>query len=213
MLTPEEIRRDIATYEARLENPAGLSLHQIRIYQLALGDAKQALAELLGAQTQKAPSPNPKPSPVQEGRAVEHQRTQPITKIHAGNQPPVTPSQPLTAHIEAAKDSDPYNPTITITWADGYSITVDETAARGRFVTTFRDTCALRNVQEGRFDRMWRWDSPWRATGFYKALTLFRNQQPPTLRDIGITVRNDLAQRAFAEIVDKALQENKRIIV
>lgn len=125
--------------------------------------------------------------------------------IHAGEQQPVSTDQ--TAHLAAPHDTDPYNPSITITWPDGYTITVTETEARGRFTTTLRDTTALRLVQQRRFSHMWRWSSPWRAVGYYRALITFHHGQPPTLRDLGIQRPNDITLTAFAHIVEKAMQK------
>jgi hypothetical protein len=125
--------------------------------------------------------------------------------IHAGNQHPVNSKSPLHATIQVPADTDPYNPSITITWADGYTLTVDETAARGRFATTLRDTCALRLVAQGRYQSMWRWSSPWRAAGFYQALTHFRGA-PPTLRELGILRPNEVTTQAFQHITEKAAQ-------
>lgn len=122
--------------------------------------------------------------------------------IHAGNQTPVT-SAGLPATIQAEHDTDPYNPRITITWPDGYTITVNETEARSRFTSTLRDTTALRLVQQGRFEAMWRWSSPWRAAGYYQALTALRGGQPPTLRDLGINRPNDLTKTVFEKITTK----------
>jgi hypothetical protein len=108
----------------------------------------------------------------------------------------------MTATIQADHNSDPYNPAITITWADGYTLTVTETDARNRFATTFRDTCALRLVQEGRYQAMWRWSSPWRALGFYQALTAFRGTTP-TLRDLDITRPSAVTATVFDHITQK----------
>jgi len=125
--------------------------------------------------------------------------------IYAGHQQPVSNDQ--TALIQAPHDTDPYNPAVTITWPDGYTITVTETEARGRFTTTLRDTTALRLVQQRRFSDMWRWSSPWRATGYYRALINFNHGQPPTLRDLGIQRPNDITLTTFAHIVEKAMQK------
>lgn len=111
----------------------------------------------------------------------------------------------MSATIQADHDADPYNPAVRITWADGYAITVTETEARGRFVTTLRDTCALRLVQKGRYEAMWRWSSPWRAAGFYQALTHFYGT-PPTLAQIGISRPSEITRHIFQLITTSALQ-------
>ena len=126
--------------------------------------------------------------------------------IHAGHQTPVNSQQPMSATIQADHATNPHNPTVTITWADGYTYTGDETAIRGRFVTTLRDTLSLRLVQKGRYAAMWRWSSPWRAAGFYQALTHLCGGTPPTLKDLDIKRPNDLTTTVFAQIVEKSLQ-------
>lgn len=176
------------------------------------------------------PIPSPKPSPLEGGKGGEQhtanpqqitinpsenyiiqQKTdqaiqKPTRTIHAGNQTPVPSGGAITATIQAAHDSDPYNPSITITWADGYTITVDETAARSRFTSTLRDTFNLRHARDGRYHLIWRWSSPWRALGFYQALTAFRGGNPPTLRDLDITRPNNLTTDIFNTIAQKAAE-------
>lgn len=123
--------------------------------------------------------------------------------IHAGGQHPVNTKQPMSATIQADHDADPYNPAVRITWADGYTITVTETEARGRFVTTLRDTCALRLVKKGRYDAMWRWSSPWRAAGFYQALTYLIGAAP-TIHQLGIQRPNEITRTVFQLIAETA---------
>lgn len=125
--------------------------------------------------------------------------------IHAGGQHPVNSKQPMSATIQADHDADPYNPAVRITWADGYTISVTETEARGRFVSTLRDTCGLRLVQKGRYDAMWRWSSPWRAAGFYQALTHFYGA-PPTMAQLGINRPGEITRHIFQLITTSALQ-------
>lgn len=123
--------------------------------------------------------------------------------IHAGNQHPIHSQRPMSATIQADHATNPHNPTVTITWADEYTYTGDETAIRGRFITTFRDTIALKLVQKGRYDSMWRWSSPWRAAGFYQALTYLIGHQP-TLHDLDIKRPSDLITTVFANIAEKS---------
>lgn len=131
-------------------------------------------------------------------------RTTKIRTVLAGNQRPVNSAGlPATIGIEADHDTDPYNPRIRITWPDGYAITVDETAARGRFATTLRDTCALRLAADGRYEAIWRWSSPWRAAGFYQALTQLRGSAP-TLRELNILRPTETMVAVFNEILKKA---------
>lgn len=111
----------------------------------------------------------------------------------------------LPATIEVQKDTDPHNPSLTIRWADDYTITVDETAARGRFATTLRDTISLKCVsKEHRFEKMWRWDTPWRAAGFYQALIHFYGGEPPTLQQLDIKRPSELTRYIFSLIADAA---------
>lgn len=159
---------------------------------------------LTGSDTPRFSTP---PLPMGEGTGVGSQpATHTSRHIHAGNQTPVQSGTPLTATVRADKETNPYNPTITITWADGYTITVTETEARSRFATTLRDTTELRLAQQGRFDRIWRWSSPWRAVGFYRALIQFIGATP-TLAELGIQRPNDVTRTAFAHIVEKAMQK------
>lgn len=131
-----------------------------------------------------------------------HQTIKPST-IHAGNQHPVNSKQPMSATIQADHHTNPHNPTVTITWADGYIYTGDETAIRGRFTTTLRDTLALRLVQQGRFNAMWRWSSPWRAAGFYQALTYLIGAAP-TIHELGISRPSELTRTVFQLIAETA---------
>lgn len=107
---------------------------------------------------------------------------------------------PITNKIEVAQDSNRFNPTITITWSDGYQLTVDETAAISRFKSTFRDTCALKCVSEQRLNRMWRWDTPWRSSGFLKGITILRDGLAPSLKDLGYTYPTKIQSEVFTLI-------------
>lgn len=113
--------------------------------------------------------------------------------------------QPITAQIELVNNSNKHNPAITITWTDGYTLTVDETDATGRFKSTLRDTLTLKCVNEDRYARMWRWNTPWRASGFYKALTALRDGIPPSLKDLGFAHPSERQKSVFALITEKAL--------
>lgn len=112
--------------------------------------------------------------------------------------------QPISSSIEVLADAGAYNPQVKITCADGYSLTVDEAAARSRFGTTFRDTCTLKVVAQGRFNKMWRWDTPWRCAGFYQALTAFYDQKPPSLQELGIARPTELHKAVFLLIAEKS---------
>lgn len=109
---------------------------------------------------------------------------------------------PITSRIGPANNSDKFNPSITITWSDGYQVTVDETAATGRFKSTFRDTLGLKCVSERRFKKMWRWDTPWRASGFYQALISLRGEAP-TLKDLGYAHPSALQREVFELLVQQ----------
>lgn len=137
----------------------------------------------------------------------QQQAAQPLKPrtIHAGATP--TTTNPNNATLEADHQTDPHNPRIILRWADGYFITCDETAARGRFLSTLRDTLALKCVaKEHRYEKMWRWDSPWRAAGYYQALTYFYGGPPPTLQQLGITRPTGLQTTIFQLITEKAAQ-------
>lgn len=112
-------------------------------------------------------------------------------------------TDPITSTIEVDAFTDPHNPRISISWADGYRLTVDETAATGRFKTTLRDCVALRCVAEGRLAKMWRWDTPWRCTGFYQALTEFWGKEP-SMKELGISHPTDKQREVFALIQEKS---------
>jgi len=132
----------------------------------------------------------------------------PSRTINAGGHAQTT--QPITSKIELANDSDRFNPTIIITWSDGYSLPVDETAATGRFKSTLRDTLALKCVSEGRLAKMWRWDTPWRCAGFYKAITAMREGIPPTLKELGYTHPSEMQRTVFGLITEHALLETEK---
>ena len=122
--------------------------------------------------------------------------------IHAGPQPA---AGPITSRIEVEHQTDPHNPRITITWSDRYTITVDETAARSNFTNRMRDVCALKCVvKDNRFEKIWKHDAPWRAAGFYQALTWFWDGKPPTLQQIGVTRPTDVYKNIFLKIAAQA---------
>lgn len=114
----------------------------------------------------------------------------------------------LDATIEADHNADPYNPVITIRWDDGYHFTGDETAIRGRFTSTLRDTIELKYSQERKFEKIWRWDTPWRCAGFYKALIHFNPEAPPTLADLGFTRPGDITRIVF-DLVTAAAENHE----
>lgn len=126
----------------------------------------------------------------------------PITTRHAG---PAPTAGPITSRIEVEHNTDPHNPRITITWSDGYTITVDETAARSNFTNRMRDTCNLKCVsKENRLEKIWKYDAPWRAAGFYQALTWFWDGKPPALQQIGITRPTETYRRIFGMVAAQA---------
>ena len=122
--------------------------------------------------------------------------------IHAGPQPA---AGPITSRIEVEHQTDPHNPRITITWSDRYTITVDETAARSNFTNRMRDVCALKCVvKDNRFEKIWKHDAPWRAAGFYQALTWFWDGKPPALQQIGVTRPTEVYKKVFSLITAQA---------
>lgn len=126
----------------------------------------------------------------------------PITTRHAG---PAPTAGPITSRIEVEHNTDPHNPRIIITWSDGYTITVDETAARSNFTNRMRDTCNLKCVsKENRLEKIWKYDAPWRAAGFYQALTWFWDGKPPALQQIGITRPTETYRRIFGIVAAQA---------
>lgn len=168
--------------------------------QLEVGRRMNATASIQPPKAQPPVSQhNSSPSGVGGRPSETRQQPQSRTILAGGH---AKTAQPITASIQLDNKSDQYNPTITITWSDGYQITVDETAATGRFKSTLRDTLALKCVDEARFDKMWRWDTPWRAAGFYQALTKFWNR-PPSLYDLGYTRPTDRQREVFALITEK----------
>jgi len=228
MLTPEEIQKDITTYRARLANPAGLSQTQIEIYQQAIIEAQQLLRQFpAGAVLRPVEIPielSPKTQPITPQHHVpppsgggagggvandpmtNDDFNDPITtttKIrHAG---PAPTAAPITSRIEVEHNTDPHNPKIVITWSDHYTITVDETAARSNFTNRMRDTCALKCVaRDNRFEKIWKYDAPWRAAGFYQALTWFWDGKPPALTQIGITRPTETYKKIFTLITAQA---------
>ena len=126
----------------------------------------------------------------------------PIKTRHAG---PAPTAAPITSRIEVEHNTDPHNPRITITWSDHYTITVDETAARSNFTNRMRDTCNLKCVvKESRLEKIWKYDAPWRAAGFYQALTWFWDGKPPALIQIGVTRPTETYKKIFALITAQA---------
>lgn len=107
----------------------------------------------------------------------------------------------ITSSIEFANNSTQFIPIITITWSDGYKLTVDESDAKSRFKSTFRDTIALKCVSEQLYAKMWRWDTPWRAAGFYKAITEMRNGMAPSLKELGYTYPTEKQKEVFKIII------------
>lgn len=226
-----EMQAQIEQLRATMSLP-GIPADETAIYQATI----QRIQDEINARAQHGPvTPPPPPAPPQQikhntppevdparlSKRINTANQQPTTNnqqqttnlqpptsrhIHAGHQTPVNSQQPMSATIQADHATNPHNPTVTITWADGYTYTGDETAIRGRFVTTLRDTLSLRLVQKGRYAAMWRWSSPWRAAGFYQALTHLCGGTPPTLKDLDIKRPNDLTTTVFAQIVEKSLQ-------
>lgn len=162
------------------------------------------------------PPPSPKPTPLKGGKGGE--QTPPNQQPTTNNQQPIRVIAPTaipkdrTLHatvIHADHQTNPHNPRLTITWTDGYTFTGDETAIRGRFTSTLRDTIALKYAQEKRFEKIWRWDTPWRCAGFYRALIHLNPHTPPTLADLGFTRPSDITRTIFQLITDAAaLHEN-----
>lgn len=131
----------------------------------------------------------------------------PPTRIITRHAGPAPTTSPITSTIEVEHKTDPHNPRITITWSDGYTITVDETAARSNFTNRMRDTCNLKCVaSQNRFEKIWKYDAPWRAAGFYKALTWFWDGTAPALNQIGITRPTETYRRIFGIITENALK-------
>lgn len=108
--------------------------------------------------------------------------------------------------IRAVIDRDPHNPTISIKWDDGYSLQVDESACKSRFISTLRDSANLECMDQERFDRIWRWNSPWRAVGFYKGLIYFWGKAP-SLHQLNITRPSERLKKVFPMVYDKAVFE------
>lgn len=113
----------------------------------------------------------------------------------------------IGSSIEAAKDSELYNPSITITWTDGYSLTVTESECASRFRTTFRDCMSLKCVSEGQLHKMWRWDTPWRCAGFLRALGQFNQDQiPHDIRQLDYPRPTEAQKQVFSLIFHKATE-------
>lgn len=122
--------------------------------------------------------------------------------MHAGSNGPY-----IGSSIEAAKDSELYNPSITITWTDGYSLTVTESECASRFRTTFRDCMSLKCISEGKICKMWRWDTPWRCAGFLRALGQFNQDQiPHDIRQLDYPRPTELQKQVFTHIFHKATE-------
>jgi len=232
--TIAEMEKQIADLQATMKIP-GIPEEELQIYRATITRighviALQKQTELNPA----APSMPPSKTPVQITHEIRtakqsHSVTPPIGGgagggvVHAltmdeyqSNPPAVTPIKtrhagpaptvgPITSRIEVEHNTDPHNPRITITWSDGYTITVDETAARSNFTNRMRDTCNLKCVvKESRLEKIWKYDAPWRAAGFYQALTWFWDGKPPALQQIGITRPTETYRRIFGMIAAQA---------
>lgn len=144
---------------------------------------------------------NPQTDDAVETRNPKPETLNPVIR-HAG---PAPTAAAITSRIEVEHNTDPHNPKIVITWSDHYTITVDETAARSNFTNRMRDTCALKCVaRDNRFEKIWKYDAPWRAAGFYQALTWFWDGKPPALTQIGITRPTETYKKIFALITAHA---------
>lgn len=199
MITQQEAKADIARYEARLQDPSGLSDEQIRFYKEAI---RRARLVLLNQSEQPAPA-KPAPSIQKQPNAQSQKEPKPFqsrTIIAGGFE---STDGPITSKIAQANGSQNHNPTITITWSDGYELTLDETDATNRFKSTLRDAVALQCVQKNRIEKMWRWSTPWRTVGFYQALTSFFGRQP-TLQDLGIQRPTEAQKAVFEAVFQKA---------
>ena len=122
-----------------------------------------------------------------------------------------TTSQEIAAtSVMPTQQINIHNPSITINWEDGYSLTVTESECLSRFGTTFRDLCNLKVVAKGDFHKMWRWSTAWRCAGFLGALRHFNcGKIPADLYELGYKRPTDLQKRSFSCIHEKAIQQAK----
>jgi len=223
----EEMERQIAQLRATMSMP-GVPDDEKAIYATTIRRIQLQIDARTGSgPVAKPPNPTP-PQPVKSTTPpAQNQNPPSLTFVNGYIQPPPPPTKKgddgiktrivaptnvpkggkLAATIQAAHDSDPFNPIITITWADGYTFTGDETAIRGRFTSTLRDTIALKYTRERKFEKIWRWDTPWRAAGLYKALTHLNAGEPPTLADFDITRPTELTRIIFELISEAAKSE------
>lgn len=179
-----------------------------KIESSALGTT--ATGREASAPIQSQPTPRPSlPSPANTAHQAEAQinassthRTisatprQPSPTMRIGAEP--TATQPMSATIAAANQSSNFNPSVTITWADGYSITVTEGQALSHFKSRFRDCVALKHAETSP-SKIWMHDTAWRAKGLLECIERFRGQ-PQTLKSLGFRYRTPLQMRVFDEI-------------
>ena len=213
MLTVEEIQKDIAAYQKRLANPAGLSEQQIAVYCQAIVEATSMLQQMQAAQrgpVTPAPTPPPTetykrtapPPPVILSEAKELHKPSPPpspsptpSPLEGGEQPVTvrTPGAqqtpraiPATIHVD--HDADPYNPVVKIVWDDGYTFSGDESTIRAQFLSRLQNCAELKDAKDPhrRQKKMWRWDTPWRCLGLLQALIYFNAGQAPTLTGLGV---------------------------
>lgn len=224
--TIQEMEKQIADLQATMKLP-GVPADEIAIYKATIARIQQEIFNTkLEAETIAKANPAFHGNPQQIRTAKQtHPVTPPIGGGAGGgvtmdeyqsNPPAVTPIKtrhagpaptvgPITSRIEVEHNTDPHNPRITITWSDGYTISVDETAARSNFTNRMRDTCNLKCVvKESRLEKIWKYDAPWRAAGFYQALTWFWDGKPPALQQIGITRPTETYRRIFGIIAAQA---------
>lgn len=228
MLTISEIERDIATYEARLRNPDGLTPQQLEIYRLALIEARQALAELKAHQ-QAAPvtapptkQPDPREYPITPIRVIKagpissmddpasgiiiKMKNKPITTDHAprtalfaARSADQTPTMRGNETITAQLNATP--PTVTIEWPDLWGTqTYRESDIRSRLTSALRDLAQSRYARQERFDLLPSYLTWWRAKTFYRALCQFW-PSPPGLAELGITRPGNTYRNIFNLIV------------
>lgn len=201
--TLEDLREQKRAVLTALGIP-GLPADEEAIYRetIASIDAEiNALNRSGAAQAARPTRPTPQ-APKQGQHAAPSQAFQSRTIIAGGFE---STAEPITSKIAQANGSQKHNPTITITWSDGYELTLDETDATNRFRSTLRDAVALQCVQKNRIEKMWRWSTPWRTVGFYQALTSFFGRQP-TLQDLGIQRPTEAQKAVFEAIFQKSTE-------
>lgn len=214
--TLEDLQAQLQTVRKAMATP-GLPADEKLIYEATLQKIQLAIGQKLNAKANQ-PEFNEEAKMRPGGYRNEFPQEFPTRQPNTNPAPTVTPTRIITpgsnkanammapgVDLEFNNESTKHNPIINIRWADGYSISVTESECLSRFRTTFRDCMALKCVSKSNYDKIWRWDTPWRSAGFLQALGQFNQGQIPSdLRQLEYSRPTEAQRSVFALILEKA---------